>query len=74
MTDASPTTPGLWNRFSRWIRGHLVGEVPPEIALCEFDCDRAPCPEEEWATCQRRITRAAGELIPESSKGPEPPK
>jgi hypothetical protein len=69
MTDTP--SPSLWKRFSRWFRGHLLGEVPAEIALCEFDCPRGQCMEEEWETCQRRITRAAGELMPKSAKDPE---
>jgi len=71
MTDAAPSSSTLWNRLSRWFRGQLLGEVPPEIALCEFDCPRGQCLEDEWATCQRRLTRAAGGLMPESPKIPK---
>jgi len=74
VTNVGSTPPGLWNRLFRWIGGHLLGEVPEDIALCEFDCKRSSCLEEELATCERRITRAAGELMPESPKGTEPPK
>jgi hypothetical protein len=73
MTHVGSAAPGLRNRLFLWIRGHLIGEVPNELALGEFDCKRSPCPEEEWETCERRITRAAGELMPESPKGMEPP-
>jgi hypothetical protein len=68
MTDAASSPSSLWNRLSRWFRGQLLGEVPAEIALCEFDCPHGQCLEDEWATCQRRIARATGELMPESSK------
>ena len=74
MTHVGSTASGLGNRFALWIRGHLLGEVPDEMAVCEFECERGQCLEEEWATCQRRITRAAGELMPEPVKGTEPPK
>jgi hypothetical protein len=51
----------------RCIRVHLVGEAPEDVAWCGFDCERGQCFEEEW----RRITRAAGELMPESSTAAE---
>jgi hypothetical protein len=68
MISIGSTASGLWNRFSCWLRDHWLGEVSPEIALCEFDCKHGQCLQDEWATCQRRITRAAGELMPESSQ------
>jgi hypothetical protein len=43
----------------------MVGDVPDEIALCEFDCPKGQCRQGEWDTCARRIRRAAGELCPE---------
>lgn len=67
MNQVGSTAPGLWNSCFRWFSGHLLGEVPDDIPLCAFDCKRAPGPEEEWATCERRIHRAAGELLPEPS-------
>ena len=67
MNQVGSTAAGLWNSFFRWFSGHLLGEVPDDIAWYEFDCKRAPCPEEEWATCERRINRAAGGLMPEPS-------
>lgn len=71
---AAPSPPTLWNRFSRWLRGHLVGEVPTDLALCEFDCPRGQCLEDEWTTCQRRISRAARESMPESPEDPKQAK
>jgi hypothetical protein len=52
------------SRLGHWMKEQVVTEVPAELAICEFDCRQAPCSSEEWATCQRRISRAAGELMP----------
>jgi hypothetical protein len=50
----------VWN----WVSGQIIGEVPEEDALCEFDCRRLQCAEGEWESCERRLHRAAGELMP----------
>jgi len=52
-----------------WVRRQIVEEVPEDSALCEFDCRKPQCHEGEWASCERRLQRAAGELMPE--KKPE---
>ena len=67
MTDAGGKALSLWARFIRWIKVQWVGEVPDEIALCEFDCRKDQCLEGEWLSCERRINRAAGELMPDAS-------
>lgn len=51
-------------RWWRWIKGQIIGSVPDDIALCEFSCGKSQCTLGEWATCERRIHRAAGELMP----------
>jgi hypothetical protein len=61
--SAQPVGPfrQIWARFKRnWI----ISEIPQEVALCEFDCRKGQCSQEEWAACKRRISRAAGELMP----------
>jgi hypothetical protein len=50
----------VWN----WVSGQIVGEVPDEDAICEFDCPKLQCSEGEWDSCERRLHRAAGELMP----------
>jgi hypothetical protein len=67
LKQVGSTAPGVWNSCFRWFSGHLLGEGHDDIALGAFDCKRTPGPEEEWATCERRINRAAGELMPEPS-------
>ena len=52
------------SRVGPWAREQIVVEVPADLAVCEFDCRQPACSSEEWATCQRRISKAAGELMP----------
>jgi len=49
--------------YNRW-KDFLVDDVPDDLAICEFDCRKLRCTQGEWATCDRRITRALGELSP----------
>jgi hypothetical protein len=55
---------GIW----RWLRNQFIQEVPEDSALCEFDCRKGQCRMEEWETCDRRLTKAAGELMPSPQK------
>lgn len=55
----------LWQRF----KGQWIGDVPEDISLCEFDCRKGQCVYDEWASCERRISKAAGELMPPTSPG-----
>jgi hypothetical protein len=41
----------LWLSF----KNKIAQEVPPKIALCEFDCRKAQCAEDEWNTCEGRL-------------------
>ena len=58
----------LRDRIWRWLQNQLVQDVPEASGLCEYDCRKLQCTEEEWAACERRMKRAAGELWP----GPRP--
>jgi len=51
-------------RLCRWVWDQIIGDVPNEIALCEFDCRKEQCAMGEWETCDRRLQQAAGELKP----------
>lgn len=62
---SSETSPqGLLTRVWSWLKGQIVREVPAEDALCEFDCRKEQCLYGEWASCERRLSHAAGELMP----------
>jgi hypothetical protein len=50
----------------QWLKDQAVMDVPETHGLCEFDCRKGQCTEGEWANCERRIQKAAGELWPES--------
>jgi hypothetical protein len=51
-------------RLGHWMKEQIATEVPADFAICEFDCQQTTCSSEEWATCQRRISQATGELMP----------
>jgi hypothetical protein len=54
----------LWH----WLRDQIIQTVPEDSAICEFDCRKEQCTMDEWETCERRITKAAGELMPAPKK------
>jgi uncharacterized protein YecT (DUF1311 family) len=55
---------GIWWRF----RNQIIQEVREDSALCEFDCRHGQCTMEEWESCDRRLNKAAGELMPSPRK------
>jgi hypothetical protein len=57
----------LHKKFWQWMKNQTVQDVPASDGLCEYDCHKPQCTEEEWATCERRIQRAAGELWPQTN-------
>jgi hypothetical protein len=64
----------LYLRVWQWLKGQVVQDVPKAVELCEYDCRKPQCNEKEWATCERRIKDAAGELCPETKHAPIPPQ
>jgi len=56
-------------RFGHWVAGHIVQDVPEDLAFCEYDCRKPRCTLDEWATCERRVRKTAGEPLPD---GPDP--
>jgi hypothetical protein len=48
----------------QWIKNQVVREVPEDIVLCEYDCRKKQCTLDEWTACDRRLHKAAGELMP----------
>jgi hypothetical protein len=53
-----------FRRVRSFLLNHLIQDVPEVDALCEFDCRKLQCTSEEWASCERRLHKAAGELMP----------
>ena len=56
--------PLLLRRMGDWVLNQIIEDIPEHIALCEFDCRRAECSRSELETCERRLNRACGELMP----------
>ena len=54
----------LFRRVWRFFMDQLVQDAPEADVLCEFDCRKKQCTLGEWETCERRVRRAAGELMP----------
>jgi len=61
-----PLSENLFKRFRCWVRDQIVQDLPEDIVLCEFDCRKEQCTMGEWERCERRLHKAAGELLPEA--------
>jgi hypothetical protein len=55
---------GIRKQVWLWLKSQVVGQVSDEDSLCEFDCRKQECSQGEWADCERRLNKAAGELRP----------
>lgn len=64
---------GVYKKFWQRMKNQIAQDVPASDGLCEFDCRKQQCSEEEWANCERRIQRAAGELWPGTRPTPTAP-
>jgi hypothetical protein len=53
-----------FKRFGRWVRDQIIQDVPEGTAVCELDCRKEQCEMGEWEGCERRLNKAAGELMP----------
>jgi hypothetical protein len=51
-------------QLADWVLNQIVQDVPESNGLCEYDCRRLECSHGEWETCERRLNRAGGELMP----------
>jgi hypothetical protein len=45
-------------RLNTWLRSQLFDDVPADIELCEFDCEKVECSADEVAACERRAAHA----------------
>ena len=64
----------ILRNISDWVSRQFIREVPESDALCDYDCRKLQCREGEWETCERRLRRAAGELMPENKPSIETPE
>src|SRR5208337_5127894 len=63
-TMAQEPSLGFRKRAWLWLRSQVIRDVPDGDSLCEYDCRKQECGQEEWAHCDRRLNKAAGELRP----------
>ena len=57
---SNPNSPqGFLVRAWLWFKDQIVREVPPESAACEFECRKEQCLQDEWASCEHRLSYAA---------------
>jgi hypothetical protein len=49
----------------------FIEDIPEENAVCELDCRKHQCTEQEWITCRHRLSEATSELMrPDESNPP----
>jgi hypothetical protein len=58
-----------FQRLWQFVKRQIVDDTPEDLALCEFDCRKGQCLQDEWETCGRRILKGAGELFPDARLG-----
>ena len=54
MSESHSKPSTVLSRWRCWIKNQVM-EVPEEIAICEFDCEKEDCTAEQWRACQRRL-------------------
>lgn len=72
MSKSTPKKDQPFRRAWQWLREQFSQEVSEDSALCEFDCRKLQCQMGEWESCERRLSRAAGELMPYPKKSSPP--
>jgi hypothetical protein len=56
--------------FFQLVQNQIIQDVPEDIAICEFDCRTGQCTQSQWESCERRLNRAEGELMPSPKEPP----
>ena len=46
----------MFSRFMFFLK-NIVAEVPEDVAVCEFECNKTECLEGDWRQCERRIRK-----------------
>ena len=41
--------------FSRWVIDQIIQDIPEDCAVCEFDCRKTQCTQDQWMLCSRRL-------------------
>jgi hypothetical protein len=72
MPSTDLSSRGIFAKAWQWFKNQIVADVPPETAVCEFDCRKQECKQDDWAKCERRLSHAAGELPPSHPRDAKP--
>lgn len=72
MSTKSDSSHGFFARAWRWLKDEIVREVPPEHAVCEFDCRKDQCVYSEWATCEYRLANTEGDRVTQENPAHKP--
>ncbi len=51
-------------RLARSLRNQIIGVVPPEMVVCEFECQETICTSADWNECRRRREMMPGGADP----------
>jgi hypothetical protein len=43
------------------LKDQIISDVPPEDALCEFECRKGQCQHDEWLHCPSRLSYLASD-------------
>ena len=49
------------HRLWQFVKRQFIDDVPEDLAICEFDCRKGQCIQDEWDTCGRRTGKGAGD-------------
>jgi len=49
----------IFRKLTRSLKDQIISDVPPEDAICEFDCRKRQCQQSEWLRCPNRLSYLA---------------
>jgi hypothetical protein len=55
-----------FHRLRQFVERQIIDDAPEKLAICQFDCRKGECLQDEWETCDRQIRKGAGELFPDA--------
>jgi hypothetical protein len=55
LNENGRSSGGFLNRLQSWLSRQLVQDVPDEVSVCEYECNRTDCRIGQWNTCEKRL-------------------
>jgi len=55
MANKQGKKDGILATINGWISDNVIGEIPHDLAYCEFDCPKSQCSRGEWTDCVNRL-------------------